>query len=51
LNAFTAPLRERRITFEAEPEKVKSILAEGADYARSIAEKKMQEVRAKVGVA
>ena len=50
LTAFIAPLRERRATFVAEPEKVKEILRTGGEKARARAEAKMADVRKKVGL-
>ncbi|MBI4086642.1 tryptophan--tRNA ligase [Candidatus Kaiserbacteria bacterium] len=50
IDAFIAPLRERRESFAAQPEKVKEIIREGGDRAREVAEAKMKDVRQKIGV-
>ncbi len=50
LEAFIAPMRERRASYEADPKKVLAILAEGTEKARGLAEAKMKDVRNKVGV-
>ena len=51
LEAFVAPMRERREEYEKQPEKVKTILAEGGEKARTLAEAKMKDVRTKIGVS
>jgi tryptophanyl-tRNA synthetase len=51
IDTFVAPMRERRATYAAEPEKVKRIIAEGGEKARAIAEQKMKLVRQCIGVA
>lgn len=51
IEALVAPLRARREAYAADPGAVKSVLAAGAERARAVAEKKMQEVREKIGVA
>ena len=48
--AFFGPLREKRTTYENDPELVKDILRKGAEKARAVVEVKMKTVRAKVGV-
>ena len=50
VDAFVAPLRERRESFAAQPEKVKEIIREGGEKARKVAEAKMKIVREKIGV-
>jgi tryptophanyl-tRNA synthetase len=45
LNKALEPFRARRAELAAQPERVKSILDDGADRARVIAEKTMKEVR------
>jgi len=50
LDAYFDPMRERRQAFAEEPEKVKEILRAGSEKARTVAEAKMKQVRAKVGV-
>ncbi len=50
LDAYFGPMRERRAEYAKDPEAVRKILAEGGEKARSVAEAKMKEVRAKVGV-
>lgn len=44
-----APMRERAETLKAKPERVKEVLAQGADYARGLAKQTMSEVHDKVG--
>jgi tryptophanyl-tRNA synthetase len=51
ISAFIAPLREKREEIAKHPHKVLEILKEGGKKARAIAEKKMEEVREKVGVS
>lgn len=51
IDAFVAPLRERRAAYAADPTTVKRVLTEGAEKARAVAEAKMKIVREKVGVA
>lgn len=46
---FVTPLRERRKTLATSFERVKEVLAEGAERARAIASEKMRDVRMKVG--
>ncbi len=50
LNAYIEPLRARRTAYAAQPEVVREILEAGAEKARVLAEKKMREVREKIGV-
>ncbi len=50
VDAFIAPMRERRAQFAAEPEKVKAIIAQNGEKARAVAERKMADVRNKIGV-
>ena len=50
IDAFIAPMRERRAQFAAEPEKVKAIIAQNGERARAVAERKMVDVRNKIGV-
>jgi tryptophanyl-tRNA synthetase len=50
LEAYFAPMREKRREYEAEPEKVRKILAEGGEKARALAEAKMKQVRERIGV-
>jgi len=47
---YFAPFREKRKELEKNPEEVKKILADGAEKARKITQKTMQEVREKIGV-
>ncbi len=51
LENFIAPLRERRAELEKDLDGALAILKEGGEKARKIAEVKMQEVKAKIGVA
>ncbi len=50
LEKFIAPLREKRKEFEKDIPKALEILKMGGEKAKSIASKKMQEVREKIGV-
>lgn len=50
IKKFIAPLRERRKEIAADKEFVLNVLKEGGEKARSLAQKKMAEVREKVGV-
>ena len=50
LDAFIAPLRERREKIASDPNKVLKILEAGAKNARTRAQEKMKEVREKVGI-
>ncbi len=50
LENFIAPLREKRKEFEKDIPKALMILKQGAEKAKKIASKKMNEVRRKVGV-
>jgi tryptophanyl-tRNA synthetase len=45
------PIQERRKYYEAHPELVEEILAEGKDYASKIARETLTEVRAKMGLS
>ena len=51
LNAFLAPIQERRKPYEQNPQKVWDILAEGTERARKVAQKTMAEVRKAVNLA
>jgi len=50
INNFLAPLRERKAELDTNEEKVKNILAEGAERAREEAKKTIKDVRKKIGV-
>jgi tryptophanyl-tRNA synthetase len=50
MDKFLAPLRERRKEIIADPQKIKDILEIGASKAKEVAERKMAEVRKKIGV-
>ena len=50
IDAFVAPARERRREIEKDPSSVVRVLTEGAERAREVTEKKMQEVRERIGV-
>jgi tryptophanyl-tRNA synthetase len=50
LRKFIAPMRERRAKFERRPRKLARILAKGAKQAKAIADKKLAEVKRKIGV-
>jgi len=45
-----APIREKRKQYEARPDEVKSILADGETRARVVAEETMVEVRTAMGI-
>jgi tryptophanyl-tRNA synthetase len=51
LNAFLAPIQERRKPFEREPQKVWDVLADGTERARKVAQETMAEVRKAVNLA
>jgi tryptophanyl-tRNA synthetase len=48
LNAFLAPIQERRKPYEQNPQKVWDVLEEGTAKARAVAQATMREVRAAV---
>lgn len=50
IEQFIAPMREKRKYFEQNPEEVLKILEDGGERARAVADKKMQEIKEKVGV-
>lgn len=50
LENFIAPLREKRKEFEKDIPKALMILKQGAEKAKKVASKKMEEVRRKIGV-
>ncbi len=50
LKSFIAPLREKREELEKDKEAVLKVLREGGEKARARAEKKMEEVREKIGL-
>ncbi len=45
LDAFLAPIRERRIDFASKPDRVKEIIVEGTRKGRAVAQDTMAEVR------
>jgi len=49
VNTYLRPMRERRKELEKDPVFVKEVLRKGAEKAQAIANKKMEEVREKVG--
>jgi tryptophanyl-tRNA synthetase len=51
LNAFLAPIQERRKPYEQNPQKVWDILEDGTERARKVAQKTMAEVRQAVNLA
>ena len=51
LDTFISPMRERYETLMQDPGAIEAALAAGAEKARSVTQKKMQEIRAAVGVA
>ena len=50
LNAFLAPIRERRAPYEQRPELVREALIEGSRQARKVAQATMAQVRDKMGM-
>ncbi len=48
LNEFLSPIQERRMAYEAQPQKVWDVLEEGTSRARKVAQSTMAEVRAAV---
>jgi len=50
LNAFLAPIQERRKPYEQDPQKVWDILGDGTDRARKVAQATMAEVRKAVNL-
>lgn len=50
IEEFIAPMRERRKYFEQNKEEVLKILEDGGERARAVADKKMKEIREKIGV-
>lgn len=51
IDKFIKPLREKRASLEKDKEKVIEILKRGGEKAKEKAEKKMEEVREKIGVS
>jgi tryptophanyl-tRNA synthetase len=51
LNAFLAPIQERRRPYEQNPQEVWDILADGTERARKVAQETMAEVRKAVNLA
>lgn len=51
LDAFIAPMRERYLALEQEPDEVAGVLLGGGKRAREHAETKMRQVRSAIGVA
>jgi len=51
ISAFIDPLREKRKTFEQDPQFVLDVLKKGGQKAQKTAEAKMAEVREKIGVS
>jgi tryptophanyl-tRNA synthetase len=47
---FLTPMRERADELRAKPERIREVLAAGADKARAIAQKTMDEVRGRLGL-
>lgn len=50
IEEFIAPMRERRKYFEQNKEEVLKILEDGGQRANAVAERKMKEIREKIGV-
>ncbi len=51
LDRFLTPIRERRATYQAQPEKVREILMDGTRKARALAQATMDEVRRAMKIA
>ena len=51
LDAFLAPIRERRTGFAAKPEHVREIIVEGTRKGRAVAQETMSEVRAAMKIS
>jgi len=51
LDAFLAPIRERRAEFAAKPEHVREIIVEGTRKGRAVAQDTMLEVRAAMKIS
>jgi tryptophanyl-tRNA synthetase len=51
LNAYLAPIRERRAAVSAKPEQLREVLFEGSKRARVVASETMERVRAAVKIA
>ena len=51
LNAYLAPIRERRAAVSARPERLREVLFEGSKRARAVASETMERVRAAVKIA
>jgi len=45
-----APIRERAAEYEANPERVRAIMVEGSEAARSVAKETLEEVRQAIGI-
>ena len=50
LNTFLDPIRERRAHYEANPREVRAALARGTEYARTVAQDTMVDVRSALGL-
>jgi len=50
LNLALAPVQEKRRELEADPSKIRRILADGAEKARAVASATMAEVRKAMGI-
>ena len=51
INSYLEPFRERRRDYESRPSFVEEVLADGADKARAIARRTIEEVYQKMGLA
>jgi tryptophanyl-tRNA synthetase len=51
LDAFLAPIRERRAEFAAKPDRVREIIVEGTRKGRAVAQETMSEVRAAMKIS
>jgi tryptophanyl-tRNA synthetase len=50
LNAFLAPIRERRARLAAKPELIDEIVSDGTQRARSVAMKTLADVKSAIGL-
>jgi tryptophanyl-tRNA synthetase len=51
LNAFLTPIRERRMEYQSDPQRVYEIIAEGTRKGRALAQRTMDEVREAMKIA
>lgn len=51
VNTQLAPIRERAVQYEENPDLVKTILVEGSEHARDVARETLEEVRSVIGLS